>query len=294
MEESGMKLLKDDQLVSEVTGAAPIVTGHGYTDDWYAKFSPIQACSIDLTVGDIFLPGSKREESGGESAPLARYNLRPGQTAIVTTREEIHLSSNLAAIGFPPSRVSFKGILMTNPGHVDPGYVGRLRFTLINMGSQQYPLERGVPIVTLLVVELSSHATRDWPTRGNAAPAITQGNIDILSSDFLDVERRAEEISNKAVSKATFRAIYISAIVPVVGALLGLFATIFMPPWGRQLETDVKVLKESLSVEKTQNRIEKLEEELKVIKAATCRQSPRPGYCEPPGSAVPATPKKPS
>jgi dCTP deaminase len=283
-----MRLLKDNELVDLLTGPNPIVTGHGYTDldGWYAKASPVQPCSIDLTIGDVFLPGANRNEAGGELAPHSRYSLRPGQTAIVTTREELRLRPNLAAIGFPPSRVSFQGILMTNPGHVDPGYIGKLRFTIINMSSQQYALVRGASIGTLLVFELSGPSTRDWPTRGNAALPITQGNIDILSSDFVDVERRAQEISDQTVSKATFRAVLISAIVPALVALAAIFAPIVLP-WNRQIENDVKVLKESLSVERVQNRIGRLEEDLKVVKAATCRQSPPAAYCAPEGIISP-------
>ena len=132
-----MRLLKDDELVPLVRGANPILTGHGYDDGaavgpWYLRQSPVQPCSIDLTVGEIFLPGTTREEDGGADHPKASHNLDRGQTAIVTTREILHLRSNLAAIGFPPSHVSFQGLLMTNPGHVDPGYVGRLRFTVMS------------------------------------------------------------------------------------------------------------------------------------------------------------------
>jgi hypothetical protein len=101
-----VKVLKDDELVSLVTGADPILTDHEYHDDWYAKVSPVQPCSIDLTIGNIFLPGANRDAAGGELAPETGYHLGPGQTAIVTTRETLHLRPNLAAFGFPPSRVS--------------------------------------------------------------------------------------------------------------------------------------------------------------------------------------------
>jgi deoxycytidine triphosphate deaminase len=284
-----MKLLKDDELYGWVTGQTPIITGHNYTEDWYAKRSPIQPSSIDLTIGNIFLPGAKRDEAGGETAPLPGHNLRPGQTAILTTREQINLPANLAAIGFPPSSVSSKGILMTNPGHIDPGFSGHLDFTIINMGSQEYPLERGAAIVTVLVFELSGAAHRDWHERTNTAGGITQRQIDILSADFLDVTRRAKDIAHNAVTKATFRATLISVIVP---ALLVALPTLFMPPWGRQLETDVKVMKESLSVDKANTRLTKLEEEMQKIKAATCQQTPLPRYCDPATTRAPAAPRK--
>lgn len=278
-----MTLLRDEELLPLLSGSTPIVTGHGYKDDWYAKGSPIQPSSIDMTIGDIFLPGAKLEDGGGEKHPLSRFSLNPGQTAIVTTRETVHLSPDLAAIGFPPSSVSFKGLLMTNPGHLDPGYTGKLRFTVINMGSQQYPLDQGASIVTLLIFKLSSPSKRDWQTRGNADSIIKQENIDLLCDDFMDIRRRAKKIADRAVRRAvtwaTVLATVVTLSIPLVAFLLGQYSP-EKTSWGHAIESSVNVLKESCSVERSRNRIEALEDSVRTIKAATCKQAPLPPYCE--------------
>ncbi|HXH11371.1 MAG TPA: hypothetical protein VNP04_16615 [Alphaproteobacteria bacterium] len=59
---------------------------------------------------------------------------------MVLTLEEFNLPGSIAVVGFPPSHVSFQGILMTNPGHVDPGYVGRMRFTVMKKGISARPI----------------------------------------------------------------------------------------------------------------------------------------------------------
>jgi len=282
-----MKLLKDDELVPLVIGANPILTDHQYAGDWYAKLSPVQPCSIDLTIGAIYLPGAKSDETGGAQAPVESRNLRPGQTAIMTTKETLHLRSNLAAIGFPPSHVSFQGLLMTNPGHVDPGYVGPMHFTVINMGSQEYPLRRNAPIVTLLVFELSDNSHRDWRARGNEAAPIRQESIDALSRDFLDVTRRATEITEKGVKDATFRTTWIGGAFTAVVALVGFASASFMPAWRYDLEKQMAGIKEWSNVVKTEARVASLESDLAAIKAVTCKQSPRLSYCPPaPSTAI--------
>jgi deoxycytidine triphosphate deaminase len=58
---------------------------------------------------------------------------------------------------------------MTNPGHVDPGYSGLMRFTVINMGRENFDLLRGFTIVTLLFFEMSSPAKRDYGVRNAGA-----------------------------------------------------------------------------------------------------------------------------
>ena len=113
-----MNLLKDDELLPHITGANPIALGLPTPANWYSVDSPVQPSSIDLRIGEIFLPGVRGKAPGGASNPLSGHILKSGQTAVVITLEELRMPGNLAGIGFPPSHVSFKGILMTNPGHI--------------------------------------------------------------------------------------------------------------------------------------------------------------------------------
>lgn len=93
--------------------------------DPYVKDSQVQPASFDLTVGRVFTPCTEEQNKHGEPVGETQYILKPGRTAIVLTREELKMPSNLVAIGFPPSKdMSARGILMTNPGQVDPGYEG--------------------------------------------------------------------------------------------------------------------------------------------------------------------------
>jgi dCTP deaminase len=196
-----MRLLRDEDLIASITAASPAVPyaeGVKLPDNRYSKESPVQAASIDLHIGDIYLPGKKETEIGGTKNSKLDVELETGATAVVTTREILHLPANIAGIGFPPSRVSFKGLLVTNPGHVDPGYEGVMRFTVINMAKEPYHLKTGDRIVRLLLFEMDKAAQSDWRQRnpdGSQPP--TQVDINLLSRDFVDVERRAETIARK-------------------------------------------------------------------------------------------------
>lgn len=199
--EECMGLLRDAQLVTNLQNVNPAnryVDGITLPADPYAPKSPVQAASIDLHIGDIYLPGRK-ESPTGATQTKQDHVLKTGETAVVTTLETLRLPANVAAFGFPPSGdVSFKGLLMTNPGHVDPGYQGRLRFTVINMGKDPFPLEQGDRIVRLMFFTLENDAQASWIQRnpgGSQAP--TQSNVNRLSKDFVDVERRATDIARK-------------------------------------------------------------------------------------------------
>ena len=201
-----MKILNDEELETNIRGKTPYVTGvpEPPGGDWYHKQSAIQPSSIDLHMGNIYVPGTKKEESGGEDNPKEKYILRAGQTAIITTLEELKLPSDISCIAFPPSRVSFQGLLMTNPGHVDPGFEGHMRFTVINMGREDIDLRRGDEIVTVLFFELSNSSKPskiNYKVRlGPAPPKLPkQSDINKLSADFLDVDNRATSRAEEIV-----------------------------------------------------------------------------------------------
>ena len=94
-------LLKDDQIEPMIVGPNPIIRGVTTPADWYGADSPIQPASVDLRIGKIFLPETKRDEPGGEEVPLDQHVLRPGRTAAIGTYEELKLPNDMAAIGFP-------------------------------------------------------------------------------------------------------------------------------------------------------------------------------------------------
>ncbi len=219
-----MRLLRDEDLIASITAAPPAVPyadGVKLSNNRYSKESPVQAASLDLHIGDIYLPGKKETEIGGTKNSKFDVELETGATAVVTTREILHLPANIAGIGFPPSRVSFKGLLVTNPGHVDPGYEGVMRFTVINMAKEPYHLRTGDRIVRLLLFEMDKAAQSDWGVRnpdGSQPP--TQDDINLLSKDFVDVERRAETIARKhGLRVSTLIAGGFTAITLILGAV---------------------------------------------------------------------------
>lgn len=237
-----MRLLRNVDFIANLTGAAPPVPAgvppaipqvlgvRPYLADLplpaadaerYTKDSSVQPSSVDLHIGAIYLPGTK-EDPGDAARTKTDHVLKTGETAVVTTKETLRLPDNIAAFGFPPSSVSFKGLLMTNPGHVDPGYVGVLRFTVINMGKNPYPLNQGDSIVTMLFFVLDDRVHTGYADRNPGAHNVRQSDVDRLSKDFVDVERRAKAI---AKSQGVQWSIYITGGVALIVAILQAFSS---------------------------------------------------------------------
>jgi dCTP deaminase len=207
-----MRLLKDDELKDLYGGTTPIIAGIAAPKDWTDARSPVQPSSIDLHIGKISVPGHRSTHAPTEIFH-GRHPLPSGQTAVVTTLETLHMLPDLAAIGFPPSHVSVQGILMTNPGHVDPGYKGPMHLTLINMGREPFELRIGDPIVTVLFFRLDSAVSADYTVRNPGT--LADPDVNKLSRDFVDVENRAKKIATGAVRRGIAIVTVLAAVITV-------------------------------------------------------------------------------
>ena len=252
-----------------VPGPAPLGFSH--------RDSSIQASSVDLHVGGILLPGTKDGDLGSFQHPETRHVLKEGETAVVLTRESISLSRKIAAFGFPPSKISFRGLLMTNPGHVDPGYQGRLRFAVINMGSESFELHPGMSIVSLLVFRLGDTAVaadyrdrRGVPTTPQGEP-ISEEALGQLSRDFVSVEKRAKKCAEEATRVAGIRISVFTPIVSLIGVALTVIAGAYFT---KGLEKAVDVVDKRLSYIEKARDLDELKKQIDQIKEDIKRLKP--------------------
>lgn len=274
-------LLKDDELVAQLTSPHPILSGLAQPPDWFSKTSPVQPSSVDLHIGKICVPEVEKGKLGSHGKPFegdgTQHVLRPGQTAVVATREKVQLPDNLAAFGFPPSLISSRGILMTNPGHVDPGFSGVLHFTVINMGAKDFALVVGETIVTLLIVKLSGDATRGWQSRRRTPPAAAQAGqqtdavskleqqLEMLSADFLDVQRRSTTIAEDVVNRTTWKVGLATALVAAVATIGGLVVKGWQDASLKDVQKEISVLKKEIELTDFESDLDEIKRKIESI-----------------------------
>lgn len=117
----------------------------------------VKHCAYELAVGKNHLITGKGKptelalEKVGDSLKIP-----PGQFGLLTTEEVISIPPD--AIGFISIRatIKFKGLINVSGFHVDPGYKGRLKFSVYNAGARQIHLERGEIIFMLWYADLNA------------------------------------------------------------------------------------------------------------------------------------------
>lgn len=248
----------DGETLKTRTRAGELVTGVVNVE------TQIKGCAVELTVGSIFVPGAKGKDVGSADVPRAQLSLAQGQTALVRTLQTVHLKKNQACVAFPASGVSIKGLLMTNPGYVDPYYEGPLHVTVINFGSEPYPLLENGRLLRAIFFEQDTALTQtDYPKNGSP---VTLELLQRLSHDFLDVDKRATAAANKASDRADRRTKFWTAGASILVAVIAI--------GGNWYYNNIKLEDRMLKVETlapTLEKISSLEARLQKLEASPRR-----------------------
>ena len=107
----------------------------------------IQQGAYELALGDeAFVSGSGEKTA----IPLGGEIVIPvGQVAILLTEETIQVPADAIAFISIKSEKKLRGLINVSGFHVDPGFVGKLIFSVFNAGVQEIHLNRGVPLFML-------------------------------------------------------------------------------------------------------------------------------------------------
>ncbi|MDA8520125.1 dCTP deaminase domain-containing protein [Acidovorax sp. NCPPB 4044] len=226
------------------------------------KESNIRGCTVDLTVGAIYVPGSSPDKLGSITKPREEWSLAQGATVVIKTSEKFLLGGRHAAVVFPASSVSLKGLLMTNPGHVDPNFEGHLHVTVINMGLQPFSLKKGDRLLRTMVFELH----RSTELNVSSAP-MNEELLDRLSPDFMDMNKRVNDATMRAMDSNDRRNVLRQAAMPLVIAIVTAGLTVLAGYLSVKEKIDDRIGRLE-TVNKELNvavRLEKLDEKLKQI-----------------------------
>lgn len=150
-----------------------------------------------------------------------------GQFAFILTEEIIRLPAHVLGFISLKSKTKFRGLVNVSGFHVDPGYHGRLIFSVYNAGPTSIILRRGEDLFLLWLADLDKTDSKkiykaDRP-RLHIDPKIANlASGEVKSPEFLYSEIKRIENSVKG------RIYTILTIFSVVGALAGVIITILL------------------------------------------------------------------
>lgn len=251
-------------------------------------YRQVQSSSVDLTAGKIYVPDKIKEINKVQNfSDLAIHQCRigAGETIIIELKEDIQLSKDIGGILLPPNSLTKNGIIMTNPGHIDPGYSGKLTVCLINMGRDAVTMESSLVVATLLLFKLSSFSS-GYQKGPGAGANIKQ--LSKLSKDFANISERSYDFIKKAIWGHLFAAL---AVVSLAIAVLAIVVPGILPVLTNLLEVKYNESKNAQAIEKLEDQIKSLQSQLEKKATELDSNTPAPTPTPTPTStSAPAPP----
>jgi len=199
----------------------------------YGEIKQIQPCSYDFRVGTIFRDGQVINSTHAKARD--QFLIQPGEIVSILTLEELKLPADIAGSAFAMNDQSSNGLLVLNPGHVDPGYDGPLTVKALNIRRVPMAISREMNIFTVVFERLSDAADppygktkqradreRDFNARDVEIAPKSLSELIVLSKDapFPNRQEVREMIANHWMS-------YLSIGLSVVAAIASIIAAYF-------------------------------------------------------------------
>lgn len=251
-----MNLLSDTDLLKLLANQpSKVISGV----DLKSPSTQVHGCTVELRIGEIFQPGAEEGKLGSAAKPRDGLTLAEGETAVVRTIESFKLSDSQTAFVFPVSKVSLQGLLMTNPGQVDPGYDGPLHVTVINMGREGYRLEKGNRFLRAVIFNLDNPVTTPYVPKAGAVTPITDELLQTLSPDFLSVSARGAAAAKKEIDSAMRTNALWQFAFPAVVAAIAACASAYITNWSLSEDFEDRIAG-------IENRTKEVNAELRLLK----------------------------
>lgn len=192
-------------------------------------------CSYELSMGsEAYVTGSdsKTKRVLGDREQLV---VPPGQFAQLLTHEIVEVPRDSLALISMKSRLKLHGLVNVSGFHVDPGYSGRLLFSVYNAGTKDIILSQATP--TFLIW----YSTLDRPTEdlydGKRAGLVEMSDEDVMrlhgdvstpqaiakrvaAIEELDLSKRVDVLERHLRLRDRVRGILLAVFVTVIATLI--------------------------------------------------------------------------
>jgi len=163
-------------------------------EDLITPYDPdlIESCAYELRLGsEVYVTGeqskTKRILETGE-----QVRIPPGQFANLLTEETVHIPAD--ALGFLSARFKWKqrGLVNVSGFHVDPGYTGKILFSVFNAGPTPVVVARGDRLFLLWYSSLDQETEDKY--RGPERTGITSEDVAHLQGEVATPQALATRV----------------------------------------------------------------------------------------------------
>ncbi len=137
----------------------------------------IECGAYELSLGsEIFITNSS-SQAKMLLGPNEQISIPPGQFAILITEESIAMPLDCMAFISIKSGLKLTGLINISGFHVDPGFEGKLKFSVYNAGPKPVALTRGARLFPMWLAELDKKTSKGYEGASQKQDTITDRDV---------------------------------------------------------------------------------------------------------------------
>jgi dCTP deaminase len=222
----------------------------------YYKEERIDSGKYELSLGGNFYASDSDEFKVKELPEGDSFVINPGQFAMLITQEFIEIPTNYIGFISIKTKMKFRGLINVSGFHVDPGFRGRLKYSVYNAGSNQVCLKIGDATFQLWLSKLTSE-TQYSGSHQNQTSITTNDLMNYMQGSVASPAQLKKEIQELKSRKEMNSWVLKSLLVVVFGILINVWWS--WVPFHNDIKTSISNdLKDSLIVEVKKAKIDSL------------------------------------
>lgn len=188
-----------------------------FIDDF--NFKNLQAANYDLRLGrDIYTTSDVHPKKLAHGNVGDTLKIEPGEFGVFLTHEYVYVPDDLFGLISLKFKYKAKGLVNVSGFHIDPGYHGKILFSVYNAGPSDIFLRYKEPVFMIMFNNLSG------PTaKGYSNPGFENIPVDIISSlggAPVSLKGLDKRVSTLEYQRNIYGGILISLIILFIGYLI--------------------------------------------------------------------------
>lgn len=187
------------------------------------KLAKGNTVTVDLRLGrEVFLSCDEIPRRLDHNSPY--LVIKPGEFALLSTYEELNMPTSLFAFISMRFKYKQKGLINVSGFHIDPGYQGRIVYSVYNAGPNRIVLKYGEEVFTLIFAKLHTPADERKNSNFQGLTGLEPGMISGLTGEPISLRSLHDRIQ-----KLELQIKVIVGVIPIAIAITGLILSIFKP-----------------------------------------------------------------
>ena len=211
-----------------------------------AKPTAIDCNSITLHMGrEVYVTPTLEAPSSHTKVALKlgqAFTIPAGQFAFLLTEESISVPTNAMAFISMKAKIKFRGLINVSGFHVDPGYSGKLIFSVFNAGPATIHLQQGMPMFLIWYADLGPASEKHKNNTGatDISPDLINsitGELNSFESLNKKIDVETESIKKRLHKVELWQVRIRTAVWIILGLVVGIAGdylkdAVTMPPAG--------------------------------------------------------------